>query len=142
MKGDVFFDTWAWVAIVDNDDQYHKVADKYYKEYLSQQMLPITSDYVLAESFSLLRRRIEINKVIDFGETLLKSIAAGRVQLETIDIYRWQKSWEYFKKFADKPEISFFDLTSMVIMNELRIKKIFSGDEHFEHVGFGFIRVP
>lgn len=97
MKGDVFFDTWAWVAIVDNDDQYHEVADKFYKEYLSQHKIPITSDYVLAESFTLLRRRIEINKAVDFGETLLKSISTGRVQLEVIEQDRWRKSWEFFK---------------------------------------------
>jgi hypothetical protein len=30
----------------------------------------------------------------------------------------------------------------MVIMEEMGIKKIFSGDEHFEYVGMGFIRVP
>jgi predicted nucleic acid-binding protein len=55
MKSDTFFDTWAWVAIVDKDDQYHDVADKFYKKYLSQNRIPITSDYVLSESFTLLR---------------------------------------------------------------------------------------
>jgi len=142
MKSDTFFDTWSWVAIVDKDDQYHDVADKFYKKYLSQNRIPITSDYVLSESFTLLRRRISIATIAIFGEKLFKSISSGRVQLEIITPGRWQKSWELFKRFTDKPEISFCDLTSMIVMNELGIKHIFSGDKHFEQVGFGFMRVP
>ncbi len=36
MRFDTFFDTWAWVAIVDRTDSNHIVADKFYKEFLSQ----------------------------------------------------------------------------------------------------------
>jgi len=41
-----------------------------------------------------------------------------------------------------QPKISFTDLTSMVIMKELGIKDIITGDEHFNGVGMGFKRVP
>ncbi len=41
-------------------------------------------------------------------------------------------------RFDDKPRISFTDLTSMVVMKELGVKDIVTGDEHFEHVGMGF----
>ncbi len=142
MKGDTFFDTWAWVAIVDADDQFHEVADTYYKKFLLQKRIPITSDYILAESFTLLRRRVDIKKVINFGETLFKAISVGRIRLEIVTQERRQKSWAFFKKYSDKPEISFFDLTSMVIMQELGIKQVFSGDDHFEKVNLGFKTVP
>jgi predicted nucleic acid-binding protein len=142
MNSDVFFDTWAWVAIGDKDDQYHTIAGSFYREFLMQNKIPVTSDYVIAETFTLLRRRISIELVCLFGDNLLKAVSIGRVRLEIITRNRWQKSWEFFKKFADKPGISFFDLTTMVVMHELGIKRIFSGDEHFEHVGLGFIRVP
>jgi len=39
-------------------------------------------------------------------------------------------------------KISFTDLTSMVVMRELGIKDIITGDEHFNGVGMGFKRVP
>jgi predicted nucleic acid-binding protein len=34
------------------------------------------------------------------------------------------------------------DLTSMVIMKELSVNNIMTGDEHFEHVGMGFKQKP
>ena len=45
-------------------------------------------------------------------------------------------------KFQDKPRISFTDLTSMVVMKELRIADILTGDTHFVQVGMGFVTVP
>ena len=33
-------------------------------------------------------------------------------------------------------------LTSMVIMKELSVNNIMTGDEHFEHVGMGFKKKP
>ena len=33
-------------------------------------------------------------------------------------------------------------LTSMVVMKELGVKEIITGDEHFEHVGMGFQQKP
>jgi len=102
----------------------------------------VTSDYVISETLTLLRRRVPINSAIIFGETLIKSISIGRVKIEYINPERWKKTRILFKKFSDKPDISFVDLTSMAIMEEMGIKNIFSGDEHFEYVGSGFIRVP
>lgn len=45
-------------------------------------------------------------------------------------------------KFHDKPDISFTDLTSMVVMQELKMSKIITGDAHFTHVGMGFVLLP
>ena len=92
MKGETFFDTWAWVVIVDADNQYHEVADTYYKKYLLNKKIHITSDYILAESFTLLRRRVDIEKVIQFGEILFDAISVGRVRLEIVNQKRRQKS--------------------------------------------------
>jgi len=45
-------------------------------------------------------------------------------------------------KFKDKPDISFTDLCSMVVMRELGLRKVLTEDEHFVQVGFGFERLP
>lgn len=41
-------------------------------------------------------------------------------------------------RFQDKPWISFTDLSSMVVMDELSIRYILTGDAHFGRVGMGF----
>jgi predicted nucleic acid-binding protein len=45
-------------------------------------------------------------------------------------------------KYADKPLISFTDLSSMVVMKELGISLVLTRDDHFNQVGMGFIKVP
>jgi len=46
------------------------------------------------------------------------------------------------KKYQDKPDISFTDFTSFVIMQELAINRVFTGDAHFEKVNLGFEILP
>jgi predicted nucleic acid-binding protein len=46
------------------------------------------------------------------------------------------------QKYHDKPDISFVDFTSMVVMQDLGIVDVFTGDGHFHQVGLGFRLVP
>jgi len=45
------------------------------------------------------------------------------------------KAWEMFKKYEDK-DLSFRDCTSFILMNNLKLRKAFSFDEHFKQMGF------
>ena len=55
---------------------------------------------------------------------------------------QFQKAYQLRLKYHDKPTISFVDLTSMVVMQDLAITDVFTGDAHFEQVGLGFRVVP
>jgi len=55
---------------------------------------------------------------------------------------RFEASQKLRLKFQDKPDISFTDLTSMVVMQELGITDILTGDAHFTHVGMNFVLFP
>lgn len=67
---------------------------------------------------------------------------AGKTCLEYIDEARFLKAWESYERYRDKPEISFVDLTSMAVMEELGLKEVFTGDRDFDRVGRGFILLP
>jgi predicted nucleic acid-binding protein len=45
-------------------------------------------------------------------------------------------------QYHDKPDISFVDFTSMVVMQDLGIVDVFTGDKHFKQVGLGFRLAP
>jgi len=44
--------------------------------------------------------------------------------------------------FRDKPDISFTDLTSIAVVQELKITDILTGDRHFVQAGLGFRTHP
>ena len=80
--------------------------------------------------------------VVEFGEGIFEAVKVQKLRIELIDNRRREKAWELFKKYQDKPDISFTDLTSFVVMSEFKISDVFTGDEHFEKVNLGFKRVP
>ncbi len=142
MKKPVFFDSWGWIAVVDRKDPYHKVAKVFYQEYIKGGGIPTTTDYILDEVFTVLRRRLIHQVVVEFGEGIFEAVKVQKLRFELIDNRRREKAWGLFKKYQDKPDISFTDLTSFVVMSEFKISNVFTGDEHFEKVNLGFKRVP
>lgn len=134
----VFFDSWGWVAIANKRDAYHEGVFSFYKELLLNKGLPVTTDYILAETITFLRAKIDSKLVEIFIETILDAIKDSRIILERVDERRWAKAWELGKKYNDKPYVSFFDLSSFVVMKDLRITDVLTNDKHFEEMGMGF----
>ncbi|HLG30033.1 MAG TPA: hypothetical protein VI387_07465 [Candidatus Brocadiales bacterium] len=134
----VFFDTWGWVAIAHKDDANHKKVFLYYKDFLIKKGIPVTTDFILAETITLLRGRTDPKGVGLFIDTILDAVKEERILLERIDERRWERAWEMSKRFSDKPYISFFDFSSFVIMKSLGISEVVTADRHFEEAGLGF----
>lgn len=73
---------------------------------------------------------------------LLKGFKDDRFHLIFINSERFEAICKMRIKYADKPLISFTNLSSMVVMKELGISLVLTGDNHFNQVGMGFIKVP
>jgi predicted nucleic acid-binding protein len=142
MKKPIFFDSWGWIALVDRKDPYHKTAKPFYEDYVNGGGIPITTDYILDEVLTVLRRRLTHQVVIKFGDGIFRAVTVEKLHLKLIDNGRREKAWELFKKYQDKPNISFTDFTSFVVMSEFKIRNVFTGDDHFEKVNLGFKKVP
>lgn len=137
----IFFDTWGWVAIANKEDNYHRKAFSFYKDYLLKKGQPVTTDYVLSETITLLRTRTDVGGVIIFIDAINNAITNGKIILKRIDDKRWQKTWSLCKKYKDKPDISFVDFSSITVMKELNIREILTKDKHFENIGMGFSKL-
>ncbi len=142
MKKPIFFDSWGWIAVVDRKDPYHKTAKHFYEDYVNGGGIPITTDYILDEVLTVLRRRLTHQVVVKFGDGIFRAVTIEKLHLKLIDNGRREKAWELFKKYQDKPNISFTDFTSFVVMSEFKIRNVFTGDDHFEKVNLGFKKVP
>ena len=96
----------------------------------------------LDEVFTVHRRRLIHQVVVEFGTGIFEAVKVQKLRFELIDIRRREKALELFKNYQDKPDLSFTDLTSFVVMSEFKVSDVFTGDEHFEKVNLGFKRVP
>ena len=138
----LFVDTWGWLAIEDRKDPKHAEALDCYRQRIAVKGRVITSDYVLDETYTFLFRHRPFAEAWKFLEAIHASVARGTVSLQPVTPERFMATVEMRRKLSDKPRISFTDLTSFVIMNELQVREVLTGDDHFHQAGFGFSMVP
>jgi uncharacterized protein len=138
----IFVDTWAWLALAHKHDPYHAVAAQQHRALQQQKARYVTSDFVLAETITPLFAVLNFAQAEQFMRTVFQAIQSGRYVLEHVGAARFEAAWRMRLKYHDKPDISFVDFTSMVIMQELGISEVFTGDQDFRQVGLGFRLVP
>ncbi|MBI3193705.1 MAG: PIN domain-containing protein [Ignavibacteriae bacterium] len=135
----VFVDTWGWVALADRTDPYHKETERIYKsQILIESSIIITSDYIFSETLTALRTSIGHTEAIRWATQLMDEVANKTITLMGIDENIWHRAFHLLQRYSDKPTISFVNFTSFVVMQELQITEVFSGDKHFEQVNLGF----
>ena len=138
----LFIDTWGWLTLRDKREVRHRETQTIYNQLRDQGGRFVTTDYVLDETFTLLFKRLSFLQARKSMEKLDEAIQDGYLHLERITPERFEQAKQLRLKFQDKPRISFTDLTSMVVMEELGITDILTGDTHFVQVGMGFVTVP
>jgi uncharacterized protein len=135
----VFVDTWGWLVLADRKDPRHREVVQFYTKRSEKTGVMFTSNFVLDETFTLLFSRRPFEEAWLFTDALIKSSA---IVMQSVNEDRFRKALGLRRRFSDKPRISFTDLTSMVIMQELKLTDILTADAHFLQVGMGFRQVP
>ena len=133
----IFVDTWAWVALADKSDPYHRKAKALHKKLFRARHKYVTTDYVLAESITYLYDAIGPVQAQTFITTPLAAVDAATYELVHVSPVQFRRAWQLRQKYHDKPDISFVDFTSMVVMQDLGVTDIFTGDAHFKQVNLG-----
>jgi predicted nucleic acid-binding protein len=132
-------DTWGWLVLEDSRDPLHHAAAKVYADAASLSGNIFTTTFVLDETISLLFRRRPFDEATRFLRGLLTSPFIG---IEEISPARFRRAFDLRLAFRDKPDISFTDLTSIIVAQELNISDVLSGDRHFIQAGLGFRLLP
>lgn len=138
----IFVDTWGWLALQDRRELSHQQVIAFYREARLNRARFYTSDYVLDETFTLLGKRLPFIHTQSFMKLIGQATLQGYLDLLWITPNRFHATQALRLKYQDKPNISFTDLSSMVLMSELDIPFILTRDAHFTHVGLGFELVP
>ena len=138
----IFVDTWGWITLGHHRDPHHLEVKGFHQELRKVGGVFYTSDYILDEVATLLFRREVFGEAVRFMEGVFEGAQQGQLTIERITSDRFAAAWRLRKHLQDKPRISFTDLTSMVLMQELGLTEILTEDEHFLQVGMGFQKMP
>jgi len=125
----VFIDTSAFYAIVDKDDANHETASEIINKLVGEKAELYTSNFILSETYTLLRNNVGHSKTIDFIEKARDSLRIIHIS-EDIE----ERAIRILKKYSDK-DFSFVDCTSFVIIEDLKFQKTFAFDKHFKQYG-------
>lgn len=80
----IFVDTWAWYALVDTRDHHHLVAQLANEALLDQEYTFVTTNFVLAETLTLIRYNIGHTTAVQFRKQLQHFITAALLEYVTV----------------------------------------------------------
>jgi predicted nucleic acid-binding protein len=128
----LFVDSGAWLAVIDPRDQHHEPARVFHRQAIEGRVQLVTTNLIVAETYTLLRRRIGQRTAIQFLDLIETSHRLTRVwstpELEVV-------AEELLRKHDDQ-DFSYVDAVSFAAMEELGLKAAFAFDHHFEVMGF------
>jgi len=130
VKG-LFVDTAGWMACADASDPAHQAACECRDAALEQGANLVTTDYVMDETLTLIRMRLGLPAAKAWWEQVEGS---SRLRWEWVGMERAEKARKAFFRYRDK-SYSFTDCTSLVVMQELRLKQALTTDRHFRQKG-------
>ena len=127
----VFLDTGAFLALPDEDDDYHSVAKSVHAQLLGTHAQLLTSNFVLAETYTLIRFKVGHPAAVEFMK---------RFDETGIKVFRVSDAIEHtaksiFTRYNDK-EFSFVDCTSFALIDHHRLDHAFAFDSHFQQYRF------
>ena len=132
----VMVDTWAWLALNEEDDADHELAEAANSELLDSGYALVTTNFILDETYTLLRRRTSAQQAIRFGHDIQQAVESGALELITIDSEIEAEAWKIFETYHEVKGLSYTDCTTFAIMRKLGITEAFTVDEHFPMMGF------
>ncbi len=129
----IFVDSSAWVALADRHDRHHAAAADFYGRVSRGEFgQPITTNYVIQETLTLVARRLGPSR----AATLATSMTQSR-QLITFWIERVHHDGAIaLMAQHDDKDWSVTDCTSFVVMRALGADTAFAFDADFAQAGF------
>jgi predicted nucleic acid-binding protein len=131
----IFVDSSFWIAVADSTEKNHTRSLKLLKEFKKSKNLLVTTNFILDETFTLIRKRQGISRVIEFRNVIAKF--GWQLRLERVIVADEESVWKWFVRDIEK--LSYTDCTSFAVMGRLGINKVATFDEDFSKVGFEIV---
>lgn len=121
----ILVDAGAWYALADASDRHHPAARSFYQERAGRASF-VTTDLILAESWTLLRWRLGRQVALTFWQTL-RDLGWPVLTAEPADL---EAAWRIAQRYPDQ-DFSFVDCTTFALMERHGIQDAFAFDAHF-----------
>lgn len=131
----IFVDTSFFKGLVDISDDFHQKAKLSFQKLKEEDVTIITSNYVLDESFTLIRIRCGIKIVDQFRDDIIKS--SHVIKIMRVTVADEANAWKWFLK--DWSKLSFTDCVSFAVMKRLDILRVATFDGDFKKAGFTIV---
>jgi len=127
----IFIDSSAFYLIINKSERLHKIAKKTFNKIILDNDILVTSDYIIDETLTLVSRKWGKYYAIEFWDSIKNSDILKVMKLSERQFY---KTIDLFRKYKDH-NFSFTDYSCFIIMNDLKINKVFTFDKHFLNFG-------
>ncbi|MCL7454743.1 MAG: PIN domain-containing protein [Anaerolineae bacterium] len=135
MPETVFWDTSAFVALGNADDNLHEQAAQVSEVLGWQRAHILTTSAVLTEVANTFSKSVWRPVAQHFLDSVHQSVAMGLATVVHIDAALWERGWALFVARPDK-DWGLTDCISFVVMQDRRVMQAFTSDHHFEQAGF------
>ena len=132
---DCFVDTSAFCAVLDADDGNHQHARTVWEELLVSDALLVTTNYVLVETFALLRNRLGMAAVRRFQQDIRPLLHVEWLEPEA------HEAGIEAVLVAKQRRLSLVDCTSFHAMRRRGLQRAFAFDRHFQQQGFTLLPI-
>lgn len=123
--GEIFVDSDAFIALAKEDDSNHRKAQSILAQLVSKPIQFLTSNYVFAETITVISQRIGRQQALSFIQTMKSSNSSFSFRWINEDLEKL--ALDIFIKQNSK-NVSFVDCTNMAIIHRDNIDTIFSFD--------------
>jgi len=131
----VFIDTSAYVALTDRSDQFHAAAVESLQRLLDLHLSQVTTNLVLAETYTCIRRKLGHAAAVRFGAGIHRLRVTPEFRVVYIDATLDEEAWRIFSRYADQ-DFSYVDCTSFAWLRRHSEVEVFAFDDDFAWMGF------
>ena len=110
----IFVDTGAWIALINQRDQYHRDAVAVFEGLQQQEIRLLTTDYVIDETVTRLRYDTNHTLAVEFLNRIELLEETEILTIAEIDKNIFEQAKALFRQY-DSVQLSFTDCTSFVI---------------------------
>lgn len=128
----LFVDTSWFKAYIDENDDFFPQASTQKDKLSEDKSKLITSNFVLDESFTLIRVKTDLDTALKFKNKLINM--ADILTIVRVTQVDEKNAWKWFPEKWSK--LSFTDCTSFAVMERLGLKDVLTFDQHFSKAGF------